>query len=309
MLTQARDLEVSETGTAVAAALLEADEIRRHAPPYNRALRTEGKQLTFISADFARTAADPQDGCRIGPLPGQQTAAALCALCRTCKRPSVLQPESEADLAAAFGFSPTHAPGLFLLREGIETFLRRHRSIFSNGPSPHSLRGAARRLWQEKMAGAGDAGAEAETEEEPIESPRAEPEWTPDRVADRLEGILCHAGRMIRRARWFAILGESSLAWAPSAEDRSFRNLVVFDAGVVHTAGCLAHGRPVPVPPGWRRPAKERRQRMDLAVYQRLRVATTEIRRLLTENRDPELRISKRVTLGPGRVARMLWWF
>jgi hypothetical protein len=51
-----------------------------------------------------------------------------------------------------------------------------------------------------------------------------------------------------------------------------------------------------------------RRKGIDLSAYQRLRVATTEIRRLLAEDREPVLRLSGRVILRPGQLARMLWW-
>ncbi len=308
MLTQARDLEVSETGTVLAAALQEADEIRRLSPPYNRALRTEGKSLVFVSADFTRTAAGPDEDCRIGPFPDERIAAGLCAVSRICRGRSFQGPGGRAQAVSALFFEPERAPDDPLFREGIEAFLHRHRAALSAGAAPRSMMSVARMLWKEKMAAAGAAIGQEASEEEPVDFSRVEPEWTPDRVADRFEGILRHGGRMIRRSRWFAVLSESSLAWAPSAADRPLRNLIVFRRGEVTVCGNLAWGEPVPAPPGWRRPLAVRRKGIDLSAYQRLRVATTEIRRLLAEDREPVLRLSGRVILRPGQLARMLWW-
>jgi DNA polymerase-3 subunit epsilon len=308
MLTQARDLEVSETATALAAALQEADEIRRLSPPYNRALRTEGKTLVFVSADFTRTGVEPDDAFRIGPLPGERVAEGLCALSRICSRWSARRPVGGAEAAAALCVEPGRLPDDFLLREGVETFFRRHRQALSRDSVPQSMMKIARMVWKQKMAAAEDARPEAGTEEETVESSLEEPEWTPERVAGRFEGILCHCGRMIRRSRWFVILGDSSLAWTGPNGDRSFRNLIVFRQGAVEDAGMLVRGQPLPAPPGLGRPGHLRREGIDLAVYQRLRVATTEIRRLLVEERDPVLRVSGRVILGPAQLARMLWW-
>jgi hypothetical protein len=308
MLTQARDLEVCETETALAAALQEADEIGRLSPPYNRALRTEKKSLVFISPDFARTAAEPGDDCRIGPLPGERIAAGLCALSRIWRGLSFQPSPGAADVATAFDLVPECLPDEVLLREGIDTFLRRHGTTFPGNSAPRSMMKVARVLWKERMAADGDAPLENESEKEPVASFRAKPEWTPERVAGRLEGILCHGGRMIRRSRWLAILSESSLAWGPRAGDPSLRNLVVFHRGEVRLSATLVQGQPLPVPPGPSGPAWLRWGGLDLSAYQRLRVATTEIRRLLAEDRDPVLQVTDRIALGPGQLKRMLFW-
>ncbi|MCB9649795.1 MAG: GIY-YIG nuclease family protein [Deltaproteobacteria bacterium] len=65
MLSQARDLAVTPCATALEAALLEADEIKRLAPPYNVSLVESGRHTWFASRDLARS------GARAGPpVPG-----------------------------------------------------------------------------------------------------------------------------------------------------------------------------------------------------------------------------------------------
>ncbi|MCF8053397.1 MAG: hypothetical protein K9L59_19350 [Desulfobacterales bacterium] len=40
-----------------------------------------------------------------------------------------------------------------------------------------------------------------------------------------------------------------------------------------------------------------------------VRMLTTELRRLLAENRDPALRLSGKAVLGPAQLSRALFWF
>ena len=304
MLTQARDLAFSETDTALAAAVKEADEIRRRSPPYNRALRTEGKSLAFVSADFLQTAAAPTGECSIGPLPGGRIASALGAISRICGRSSDLPGE----FLDAVDLSSDRAPEDRIARAGIDLFLSRHGPILTAvGPGRAMLK-IARVLWREKMAAAGDVHEKEASADAAEEAAGIESEWTPERVAGRLEGTLCHGGRMIRRSRWFAVLSESSLSWSPTDGDSRHRHVVVIHRGGIDAADRLAAGRSTPLPPGYRKPALLRRAQIDFAAYQRLRVVTTEIRRLLADGRNPELRISDRVLLGPERLSRMMYW-
>ena len=69
MLTQAQRLDFTETGSAVEAALLESDEIKRHSPPYNIALRSRQRRLIFCTKDLSRHSTVASRECPIGPLP------------------------------------------------------------------------------------------------------------------------------------------------------------------------------------------------------------------------------------------------
>ena len=84
---------------------------------------------------------------------------------------------------------------------------------------------------------------------------------------------------------------------------------MIFEKGRPCKVGHLAASRQIPVPPGHRRSLDRRRAHIDLAAYDRLRVLTTEMRRLLCEGRGPVLRLSDQTTLGPAQLARALFWF
>jgi DNA polymerase-3 subunit epsilon len=69
MLTQARELDFTQTGSALEAAMLESDEIKRRAPPYNIALRRRERELTFCTKDLCRHSAVVERDFPVGPLP------------------------------------------------------------------------------------------------------------------------------------------------------------------------------------------------------------------------------------------------
>jgi DNA polymerase III subunit epsilon len=79
MLTQARGLAVTRTGSALEAAILEADEIKRHSPPYNIALRRLERRLVFCGVDFSCRDALADKECAVGPLPAGKSNEALAA--------------------------------------------------------------------------------------------------------------------------------------------------------------------------------------------------------------------------------------
>jgi DNA polymerase-3 subunit epsilon len=302
MLTQARGLEASETGSALEAALAEVDEIHRFSPPYNRALRPDGRRLWFAAPDFSRIAPDYNEGCPIGPLPDERTAAALLALAR------IWENTAAVELAAAsLGVSADRVPDRNTFRAGIEFFRFRHGP--GRAPAHRRLKVLARRLWEEKKTAAAETiDANEETDNDPQDPVEEKADWTPETVSGRLESMLCHGGRMLRRARWLVLLSEATLVWRGASEGDA-RRLMVFEKGRPCKVGHLAASRQIPVPPGHRRSMDRRRDHIDLAAYDRLRVLTTELRRLLCEGRDPVLRLSDPTTLGPAQIARTLFWF
>ena len=79
MLSQAADLDVIRTGSALEAAMLESDEIKRHNPPYNVALQTGQRKLAFCSDDLQQSAGEPDAIHCIGPLPDGNSTAAIMA--------------------------------------------------------------------------------------------------------------------------------------------------------------------------------------------------------------------------------------
>ena len=72
MLSQAADIDVTDTGSALEAAILENDEIKRLSPPYNKALRSRDRQLWFCDRSLTSFSGRPDDIHTVGPLPSRE---------------------------------------------------------------------------------------------------------------------------------------------------------------------------------------------------------------------------------------------
>jgi hypothetical protein len=140
------------------------------------------------------------------------------------------------------------------------------------------------------------------------ESEAAEPEkWTPDRVARRMRSIVRAAAFQVRKARWFLRLSESMLIWQ-DAVDPAVRHVLLLRHGRAEfldpsTEGGLGPDFTLP-----RRASPELRQGFDIDTYDRMRVLTTEIRRLLQEGRPLELRVPSDTRLSSPQLKKMLPW-
>ena len=89
--------------------------------------------------------------------------------------------------------------------------------------------------------------------------------------------------------------------------DSSARLMVVENGEVVLREAVDAHARP-PIPPGYRRPAAARREAFTLASFDRLRVLTTELKRLIAAGAPVALRLGVGPALDESRLASALWW-
>jgi len=68
-----------------------------------------------------------------------------------------------------------------------------------------------------------------------------------------------------------------------------------------------AHATPS-IPPGYRRPVAARREAFTLASFDRLRVLTTELKRLIAAGAPVALRLGAGPALDESRLASALWW-
>ena len=104
------------------------------------------------------------------------------------------------------------------------------------------------------------------------------------------------------------MLSESSLVWDSLNKDIKDKNLILFNEGRVSYSGSLSLEEGAPVPDGCSRTLLQRQQHFDIETYDRMRVATTEIRRLISENRDIAIRLRPTVTLRNTELERLLRW-
>jgi DNA polymerase-3 subunit epsilon len=317
MLTQARKLDVTRTGSALEAALLESDEIKRHSPPYNIALRRRQRHLVFSSKDLTRQAPMADKDYPVGPLPAGKTMAALAALGWWLG--GGMQPFGDPD--SSLGYSvlalpPEYAPEFDCLKEGFEIFRQQHGSRLANQAPLGFLTGLGAELWQAKLDAAALAQAAAVPENsdamDDLDGQREDcdgpPTWTPAAVARAIESTIRHSAHLIRRARWFALLSESSLTWAPAGRTGRHKHRLVFEKGTVIQQGAAKAGTGTMPPPGYANPFRRRQHNVDLITYDRLRVFTTEIRRIIAEGRQIELCLGPKVSLGRSELIKALKW-
>jgi len=278
LLTQTFRVDVVVTGSPLEAALREADEIKEHAPPYNVALRERDRRVWFASRDLRRVRARPDPAHRIGPLPQRDALAPVVAV-----RKLLAGRTGPATWAAALGLRTGIDPAP--LREGLALFRARHGTL-------SGWRGLGARLWRQWK--------KREPEEEEREE-REERLRDPKDVAAALESTVRRGAHFVRRARWLRRLCEASLVWRPPGADR--RRLLVLERGRITRLEDDADA-----PSCSRRGTLARLRCFDAATYDRLRVLTTELRRVVAEDRIVELRLGPRQRLDRQALARRLYW-
>jgi DNA polymerase-3 subunit epsilon len=290
MLSQARDLSFTITESALEAALLEPDEIKRHRPPYNVALIEDGRALCFASRDFGSIAPRPDHRHPIGPLSSRDLALALAAL-------TLALQGGVADPARMLAIPERFAPSLDGCAAALDLFVAEHGAACRRGP--RALLALGTRLWR-----AADHQEDPEAAEAAIEEP---PTITPADVAARLAEVAVRAAHAVRRARWLCQLADSAVVWSEPTCASAARLLVLEGGEVQHRADAALGQRP-PVPPGAARSWRERRRTFTVATFDRLRVLTTELRRLTTEGCAVEVRFDEHHALSGDRLRRALGW-
>jgi len=307
MLSQAMQLAVTTTGTALEAALMESEAIKRFDPPYNVALTKGTRTLQFVSRDFAAQAEQPDDLCRIGPLMNRTLGPAVHALGRALADET--SPDSLNQLLSAL-FTSIEQPeeALACLQDGVALFKETHADLLSGQRPWRSLMAIGRRQWLERQAA--EDGDTEESSEDSAEADDQQSETTekitPEAVCRRMASLLRHCHQQLRRARWLVLLSESVVAWqVPNG--RNLRVLVI-EKGKVSDHHQVESFADMPRPPGAGRTWRERQNLMDLQSYDRLRVLTTEVRRLLTEGRLVYIAVGQKTVLEPEKLRQLLQW-
>jgi DNA polymerase-3 subunit epsilon len=300
MLTQARDVSCTETETALEAALLETDEIKRLAPPFNVALAADGRSIWFATRDLCGAQEGPDREHAVGPLASPAPVEAFSAL------RAALATAPSAPLAVrarAVGVERAWAPSPECFAEGLLQLARRHGPL----PCTRDLLKLGALLWAQRLAPEAPAPEpEGATTDAPRRDEARRPAWDAERVRHALEETLVRATHAVRRARWLVRLSECSLAWAEPGSNEL--RLLVVERGAVADRAYLAPGARLPVPPGHARSLVERRATFDVATFDRLRVLTTELRTLVKTAASLELRLGAHARLSGRRLQTALRW-
>ena len=286
MLSQARAISFDVTPSPLEAALLEPDEIKRHRPPYNVALTNHDRALWFTSPDLSARSPEPSPHCPLGPFPSAETLDRFVALARGDRAALTSGPWGPDDGTFTAGYNrlcTTHS-------ELSRVDLSAHAKLLRLGT----------RLWRE---GRRDRDVD---EEDLNETGRGLTVWTPEFVQVSLEWLALRAALARRRAIWLTRLVDSSVVWREPGD--SCTRLIVIEKSEVALSAAVDANAPPPIPPGYGRPVAARREDFTVASFDRLRVLTTELKRLIAAGAPVALRLGAGPALDESRLASALWW-
>jgi DNA polymerase-3 subunit epsilon len=313
MLSQAVGVEVTPTASALEAALLESGEIKRVGPPYNKALQEVRRQVAFGTKDFRSFSPVPDGRHRVGPLPCSKAFAAVHEIgYLLLQGEPMLERLRGTSTENLLGIPPPQAPDPRCFVEGLQMFRHQHTGLPAAETIWPALMRIGTRCWRNALE-AKEKGIDEDGETRPDAEEKTDPppfEWTPEAVTGAIESLLCRCAHLIRRARWFALLSECTLAWSVADSDGAEcrQNLVILRAAQMRVQSELRGDDPLPLPPGGAIAWRDRQRYLDLAAYDRLRVLTTEMRRILAEKRKLRLRLGRNAVLGEGQLRRLLRW-
>jgi DNA polymerase III subunit epsilon len=286
MLSQARAISFDVTPTPLEAALVEPDEIKRHRPPYNVALTTHDRALWFASPDLSARSPQSSRHCPLGPFPSAETLDRFAAFARA--QPAALT-------------SGSRGPDDDTFTAGYDRLCATHPEMSRADLSAHArLLRLGTRLWRE---GRRDRDRD---EDDTNETGRGLTAWTPEFVQLSLEWLALRAALARRRAIWLTRVFDSTVVWRERGADCA-RLIEIENGDVVLSAAVDAHAPP-PIPAGYRRPMAARHEAFTLASFDRLRVLTTELKRLIAVGAPVALRMGAGPALDESRLTSALWW-
>jgi DNA polymerase-3 subunit epsilon len=302
MLSQAKELDVTETETALEAAIFESDEIKRLCPPYNLALRKGGREVWFCSGDYGEFNTRPTARCRTGPFVSQEPMKRLAAIRRIVNGRE--ETATDQELLAVIGIPEDYALNMQCIRRGWYTFLACHGKMLNSRPVGLAFKELGQGLWLQRQR---EKEKEIEESDEfELESIKI-PVWTPESICHLIESNVARGIYEMRRARWLVLLSESALAWEEPAGQGSYKFLLVFEKGQVLFRRRIKTYN-IPVPPGHGRSFEERQRSFDLMTLDRMRVVTTEMRKIVASQRWIRLRLSPDSMMDSEALLKVFKW-
>jgi len=280
MLTQVSDIAVTETASALEAALLENETIKALDPPYNVQLTTGDPRVWYSSAAFDAAAATPSDEHAIGPLPSEYALRPLGAL-------SALLAGAPPELpvrAHAVGVSALWTPDEAVFTAGWSELMARHAAAAGLPDDPACLPARPRALQLARHL----LALVAARKDPPRDDEEEDRGWDPPRVARHLERAAAQAYRAYRRTRWLKLLDDAEVVYREPGATRTRRLRI--RAGQVSAAD---QDDPLPVL------AAPADASFDRACYDRLRILTTELKRIARDGGSVVVRVRAGRALPP----------
>ena len=296
MLSQAHNLSTSVTQTAFEAAVRESDEIKLLSPPYNRALQPNDRQLFFFSEDLTRKRTEPDIQHPIGPIPSNIKMESLAKLIDTLNgKIRKFTPRLIEDL---LGTPTEYSPKKECFISGLEAFTKEFCVSIETPLTLRQMMKWGTQFWQEKLI-------EKESEKT-VEA--TEEGWTAERVFKALKRKIRMDVFYMRRSRWFCRLSESSLIWSKTNDGKEDKHVLILEKGKTNAEDRKSLSENPDIPPGHKKTLLQRQANFDIAAYDRLRIVTTEIRRIIHEGRDIELCFHPGKVLTKKQLDKILKW-
>jgi DNA polymerase III subunit epsilon len=272
MLTQVSDIQVTVVASALEAALLENETIKTLKPLYNVQLTANDPRVWYSTRDFELGHEGPDSSHTVGPLPSEYSLRPLGALGALAGG----APSTPSLRSGAVGVSALWTPGEAVFAAGWAEFLARHGAVLNGSPS---LRTGVLKLARLLLLGKALAPASDEPERD-LEAtallPPKSRDWDPERVARHLERAAAQAYQAYRRSRWLTLIHDSDILYVEKNAARtrllSVRGGLIVDASDSRT--------------DWVSSARVRGSedvRFDRAKYDRLRILSTELKRISQE--------------------------
>jgi DNA polymerase-3 subunit epsilon len=265
MLTQVGEIEFQASASALEAALLENETIKSLRPPYNVQLTVAEPRIWYSNRSFSAAEPLPDFEYSVGPVASQYSLQPLAALDQLM---SGVRPLPRLR-AMAVGVSDLWTPDEAVFDAGWAELVARQPAEFWLAPTEprEDALCLAKRLL---LSAANDASDELEK--------AAKPEgWDAERVARHIERASAQAYRAYRRARWLRLLHDCDVVYREP--DSAHARLLLIRNGALAEASDITLdwvpservrgvGRPRALPV------------FDRAKYDRLRVLTTELKRI-----------------------------
>jgi DNA polymerase-3 subunit epsilon len=200
MLTRVWDIEVVECGSALEAALLENDEIKRRDPPYNVSLKAARRRILFYSRDFSEVSFTPGPACSFGPFRQanavEQIKQLISAL-QSGKYDDIFYEPIPAEVLAE-GYA------VFVAWFGLEGRILTVRDYLAVGMR---LLREERKLVEEESDEMGSSAEEEEPEVDPEEP------LSPEEIAGKYLRLLVRAASEYRKAKSLTRLLDADISW------------------------------------------------------------------------------------------------
>jgi len=318
MLSQAKSLSYTITRTALEAAILESDEIKCCSPPYNRALRSQEREILFYTNELKSSQTQPDSKHRIGPLPSHVRPESLALLIDMINEKNTHV--TSLLVNKILTTPPEYAPDTDCFKAGIIAYKQEFSDPINTPIDLSVLMRLGAGFWQaflndrESTAESEDEEGQGEEDADKSRSITNIPEepvpiiWTPQRVVKAIKRIIRTGTFYIRRSRWYCRLSESTLVWAKADNGFWEKNVRIIENGILSYRADTPLSQERFIPPGHKKSLLKRQEYFDISTYDRMRVVTTEIRRIIQEGREVGLCFHPKSALNTEQLKKMLKW-